>query len=174
MGPHGRGTLLASGAVVAGWLALLTLGAPVEHVGAKTCGTCHEVAYAAWSSGPHADALMGLSERQADDPQCRACHTMVPERPEPELSGVQCEACHGAGGKYAPEHVMRDPVLARLLGLRDVTATTCARCHRPDAPSARTFRFTEAIHRVCIHRPAPRRGAAEPASDDASPGRTSP
>ncbi len=50
-------------------------------------------------------------------------------------SGVGCESCHGAGAGYSPDDVMRDPPLARALGLRDLStpaarAQVCIGCHR--------------------------------------------
>lgn len=172
MGPHRARSLLASGAVRWRVLpliwgpAMLSLAAsaggapPSEHLGADACGTCHEVAYRAWSAGPHARALSSLSSGQASDPACRSCHTLAPQRDDPALAGVQCEACHGAGRKYAPEHVMRDPVLARLLGLEEVQEATCLACHRPDTPSAAPFQFVEAVQRVCVNRAASPKAAA--------------
>jgi hypothetical protein len=125
---------------------------PSEYLGADGCGTCHAVAHEAWSAGPHARALSSLSATRAGDPACRACHTLAPDRDDPALAGVQCEACHGAGREYAPGHVMRDPVLARLLGLQDVEEATCLVCHRPDTPSATPFRYVDAVQRVCVNR----------------------
>lgn len=153
--PQAARGLLAFRAVPIGAIAVAlacVAAPPSEHVGAETCGTCHEEAFAAWSTGPHARSLSGLTELQAADPACRTCHTMAPRRTEAELSGVQCESCHGPGGKYAPDHVMRDPVLARLLGLEDIDASTCATCHRPSTPSARPFDFAAAVQRVCVNR----------------------
>ena len=51
------------------------------------------------------------------------------------FAGVGCESCHGAGAGYAPDDIMRDRPLARLLGLRDLStpaarAALCASCHR--------------------------------------------
>jgi mono/diheme cytochrome c family protein len=133
--------------------------APTEYLGANTCGACHADALEAWSTGPHAGSLARLTSPQAEDPACRTCHTLAPWDPEPELGGVQCEACHGAGRDYAPEHIMRDPVLARLLGLVDIDAQTCAGCHRPSTPSAEAFDFATAVRRVCVNR---RPGASAP------------
>lgn len=168
MGPHARRCLLACAAVQG--LSAVLLGAmmfaapPSEHVGAEVCGACHPAAYEAWSAGPHARALSSLTSVQASDPACRSCHTLAPRRDASELAGVQCESCHGAGRKYAPEHVMRDPVLARLMGLEPIDASTCAGCHRPDTPSARPFSFVEAVQRVCVNRAtaSPRAPATPP------------
>lgn len=171
MGPHPARSLLASravrplvpslpsGSAILFAVASAVAAPPPEHLGADGCRTCHPVAYEAWSAGPHARALSSLSTTQASDPACRACHTLAPDREDPTLAGVQCEACHGAGRKYAPDHVMRDPVLARLLGLEDVREATCLVCHRPDTPSATPFRFVDAVQRVCVNRSASRAAA---------------
>jgi len=68
------------------------------------------------------------------DGACLSCHgTGDGPAARARLPGVQCEACHGAGRAYAPDDVMRDPFLARALGLRDLAtdpAAACLRCHR--------------------------------------------
>lgn len=100
-----------------------------EPIGAARCGACHEAIYASWQKTAHARSLQSLSEGQQRDPTCRACHTLAPTSDDPELAGVQCESCHGEGSEYAPAAVMRDPRLARMLGLEDVTAEQCRFCH---------------------------------------------
>lgn len=64
------------------------------------------------------------------------------------LSGVQCESCHGEGALYSPRYVMKDKVLARLLGLEDVKAETCAKCHTSDGPSVTPFDFAAKVKLV--------------------------
>lgn len=106
-----------------------------DYVGAEVCGKCHEAAFAAWSRSNHAHASESLG-RRVTSRRCLACHS-TGEAPagRPFYSGVQCEACHGAGAGYAAEDIMRDPTLARALGLRDFGSTEqrnalCASCHR--------------------------------------------
>lgn len=126
-GPRGRRGLET---LLLGALLLGAGGArAAEPIGAARCGTCHPRIYAGWRSSPHARSMDGLSEREQADPTCRACHTLAPASDDPALAGVQCESCHGEGSEYAPEAVMRDPRLARLLGLVDVDAGTCRACH---------------------------------------------
>jgi hypothetical protein len=67
--------------------------------------------------------------------RCLGCHS-TGEAPagRPYFSGVQCEACHGAGAGYAADDLMRDPPLAAELGLRplaaaEARAALCASCH---------------------------------------------
>ena len=100
-----------------------------EPIGAARCGTCHQEIYDSWKTSAHARSLANLSETQQGDPACRSCHTLAPSSTDAALEGVQCESCHGLGSNYAPEHVMRDPRLARLLGLVDEVETTCRACH---------------------------------------------
>lgn len=119
-----------------------------EFVGAERCGACHEKEYQHWKRSGHASALARLSKVQQQDATCRSCHTMVPNSDDPELAGVQCESCHGAGRLYEPEYVMRDEKLADLLGLKKVEATTCAPCHTADAPSVHPFVFAEKVELV--------------------------
>lgn len=106
-------------------------GAPqaAEPIGAARCGACHADIYAEWRASAHARSLDSLSSTQRRDPTCRACHTLAPTSDDPALAGVQCESCHGEGSQYAPDPVMRDPRLARLLGLREVDAQRCRACH---------------------------------------------
>lgn len=116
--------------------ALLSLGARRDHVGSAACGTCHPAELAAWQATAHARA-----ERAVTRPRCRACHS-TGDAPTGAayFPDVGCEACHGPGAAYAEDDVMRDPALARALGLVDlrdpaVRAARCARCHA--GPSTR-------------------------------------
>lgn len=112
-----------------------------DPIGAKRCGACHEREYADWKASPHAQALARLSTPKQRDPVCRSCHTTAPTSADPDLAGVQCESCHGLGSLYAPEYVMKDEKLRKLLGLEKVTAATCQGCHDGDTPSTRKFDF---------------------------------
>ncbi|NJK90179.1 MAG: hypothetical protein HC923_12865 [Myxococcales bacterium] len=133
---------------------------PPEWIGAEACGACHPQAYEAWRTGAHARSLSSLSAGQAADPACRTCHTMAPGESDERFSGVQCESCHGGGRLYAPEHVMRDPVLATAYGLVDVDEKVCAACHRSGTPAIGTFVLEDAMARVCVNRlPPPERSA---------------
>ena len=55
---------------------------------------------------------------------------------------MSCETCHGAGQYYVPAYVMKDPELARLVGLLDPGERSCRSCHDPSSPSLRPFEFT--------------------------------
>jgi len=125
------GRLGAIGAALAA-LALLA-GARSDFVGSTTCGGCHPRQLAAWQATAHARAVASLPPKPAA--RCLACHgTGDAPAGRAYFAEVGCEACHGPGGHYAEDDLMRDPPLARALGLVDVAApavraATCARCH---------------------------------------------
>ena len=105
-----------------------------DYTGPAACGGCHEQALAAWQASAHARAGQVLGPRPPAS--CLACHT-TGEAPagRPFFGGVTCEACHGPGAGYAADDIMRNPALARALGLRDLStparrAALCAGCHR--------------------------------------------
>ncbi|MFO0724998.1 MAG: multiheme c-type cytochrome [Myxococcota bacterium] len=128
--------------------ALYLWPAVADTVGAEACKTCHPAEYAQWRSTGHAVALARLSQKDQHDRVCRSCHTMEPASEDPALSGVQCESCHGGGTLYAQRYVMKDKVLAKLLGLEDIAKTTCAPCHTAETPSMTAFDFEKALPRV--------------------------
>ncbi len=133
------------GAVVLALLGATSAGAAPTLIGAEACGNCHVAEYEQWKKTRHAEAYLRLSEVQRRDRACLGCHTSSPASADPELLGVQCESCHGAGSLYAPNHVMRDGALARLYGLEAVSAETCAPCHASASPSIKKFDYTEAL-----------------------------
>ena len=131
-------------------------------LGVARCGACHEKEYADWQASGHARALARLSSVQQRNPVCRSCHTMVPTSDAAELSGVQCESCHGPGRRYAPAYVMRDAVLARMLGLTEITQSVCASCHSGETPSVKPFDFADLLPRVRHAEPSERTAGQEP------------
>lgn len=123
--------------------ALALLSAPAlshagDKVGPETCKACHPAAYEAWLASPHARARESLPASSRDEPRCLSCH--APDA-EDGLAGVSCEACHGGGRAYSPRYVMRDPELARAVGLLDPGEKTCAGCHTESTPSLVKFEF---------------------------------
>jgi hypothetical protein len=105
------------------------------YLGSEACGGCHAAELAAWRAGPHARASESLRGDERGDRRCQACHaTGAAPAGRAVLPGVGCEACHGAGAAYAPEDVMRDPTLARALGLLALDTPArrgrvCGGCH---------------------------------------------
>jgi hypothetical protein len=128
--------------LVIGLFAALALSRPApstaaraDWTGSDACGACHPAELASWRGSAHARAALGLGRRAADG-RCLGCHaTGDAPAGRPAETAVGCEACHGAGAAYAPGDVMRDPVLVRELGLRDLDTperrrAVCLSCHR--------------------------------------------
>ncbi len=125
---------------------------PALWVGAERCGACHENVLKRWQGGPHASAARSLGP-QAGSGRCESCHgTGDAPAGRSYLKNVQCEACHGAGLHYSSEDVMRDPVLAKALGLREIATSEqrkalCLRCHQ-ETTSIRAFDVEKAWRRI--------------------------
>jgi hypothetical protein len=103
-------------------------------VGSEACGSCHPDQLAAWQKTAHARAADRLGARPRA--RCLGCHA-TGDAPAGKAAALEvgCEACHGAGGDYAEDDLMRDLPLARALGLRDLSTkesrdAVCAGCHR--------------------------------------------
>lgn len=120
------------------------LGAPL---GSRACAACHAAAYDAWAGSRHASALETLERAGRDaDPDCVVCHVVGLERRggfvsrerTPDLAGVGCESCHGAGGPHLADP--RAPMPA-------AGEASCARCHNaehhPDFDFARAWPLVE-------------------------------
>lgn len=102
-------------------------------VGAERCRLCHRSIYRAWARTPHRRATASI------DPEdysrgCLRCHATGPD----ELSGVQCEACHGPGSNYSLPEVMMDPDKAREAGLAKTSESLCRTCHDNNLPDHST------------------------------------
>jgi hypothetical protein len=154
---------------LAAGLAFVVAGAPAaesaSYVGAKKCKGCHLKQYQTWQqtkmaksfellkAGVHADAKKKASlDPQKDythDKKCLPCHTTGFGKPggfvslekTPDLVGVQCESCHGAGGEYLKQGFMtlgnRKYKRADLVkvGLVVPNAETCTSiCHNSKSP----------------------------------------
>lgn len=149
-----RIALLAVVWVFVGWCLGVPAGAS-GFLGARRCKACHPSEYAHWRTTPHARAFGRLGPGQQRDPRCTTCHaTSV----EDDLTGVQCESCHGAGRHYWPEYVMKDVELARAVGLENPREeAVCRRCHTPDTPALEPFELEAALRAVQHPSPAPAR-----------------
>jgi len=127
-------------------LVLALLAPAISHAGDKvgphTCKACHPAAYAAWLASPHARARESLPERSRNEPRCLSCH--APDAKD-GLAGVSCEACHGGGRLYSAPYVMRDPELARAVGLLDPGEKSCASCHTESTPSLVRFEYARKL-----------------------------
>jgi formate-dependent nitrite reductase cytochrome c552 subunit len=116
-----------------------------DALGAESCQSCHPEAYAAWKGSAHARAKDPLSPQQQKDARCLSCHS--PQQQE-GLAQVSCESCHGNGQHYVAHYVMKDPELARLVGLQDPGEKSCRNCHDATSPSLKPFDFKEALRRI--------------------------
>jgi hypothetical protein len=124
------------------------LAEPSAYVGVAVCRKCHTVEAAMWHQSPHAKAFATLvAKRQDANPDCLICHVTafgkkggyVPGRIAPDLRGVQCEACHGAGRQH------RKPGRIEL----KVSEATCRSCHnRDNSPS---FQYEKYLKKLGPH-----------------------
>ena len=109
-----------------------------EYVGSTKCASCHYAAGKAWEASKHGHAWRTLESAEETKryawpvtwyPDCIACHTVgygersgfVSPEATPDLRGVGCESCHGAGSRHAA-----DPTLHRL---GKVDTQRCTQCH---------------------------------------------
>ncbi len=138
-----------------------------EHafVGSKNCKKCHIKEYKSWEETKMAQAYESLKPgvdveakaamgKSADvdytqDAECVACHVtgygkpggFVSEAETPELAGVGCEMCHGAGATYTQDHLMslknkeykRSEVVAAGM-VEKVSEAQCIGCHNENVP----------------------------------------
>jgi hypothetical protein len=135
-----------------------------KYVGPRKCAKCHEEQAASWEETRMAmsfDALrpgiyaaekemVGL-DSEADythDEDCLPCHTtgygkvggFVSIETTPDMAGVTCEACHGAGGMYVdtvmdPDDPTFDTSQGRDAGLvYPPSARICQGCHNENSP----------------------------------------
>jgi len=157
--------LVACAVLVGGASIVLAAGVITDSsqlIGAGRCGGCHGDQYEIWKKSPHARAFQVLDAHERRDARCYACHTTGLQS---ELDGVQCESCHGAGRHYAKVLVMRDPDLARMVGLQEPTLQTCNRCHTEDNPNIKPFKPAEKLDRIRHWRPG-REPKAAPLADE--------
>jgi hypothetical protein len=99
-------------------------------VRAERCRLCHRSIYQTWAATAHRKATVRINpeDRSRD---CLRCHATGPN----ELSGVQCEACHGPGGNYSRPEIMIDPEKAREAGLVEANEPLCRTCHGSGLPN---------------------------------------
>lgn len=99
------------------------------YAGETVCKTCHPVAHEKWSTSRHGKAYETLRKiNKAFDPECLVCHVVgyntsggfISELDTPKLKNVQCEVCHGPGGKHAA---------APQPGFGSEAPKACKKCH---------------------------------------------
>jgi hypothetical protein len=103
------------------------------YTGSKGCGECHAKISTDWQDTKHARAFADLRKSgQEDLPACVPCHVTGHGQPggfvdreiTPQLTGVQCEACHGAGSRHVASQGAE-----RLVAAPSVEV--CRLCHTP-------------------------------------------
>jgi formate-dependent nitrite reductase cytochrome c552 subunit len=117
-----------------------------DFLGPESCQGCHIEAYAAWKLSPHARAKDSLTPAAQKDARCLSCHS--PNESEQRVAGVSCETCHGGGQYYVGAYVMKDPELARLVGLTDPSEKGCRTCHDASSPSLKPFDFVTKLKAI--------------------------
>lgn len=143
-----------------------------KYIGTHTCAACHKgptmgYQFSKWRMSAHAGAYAVLADAKAyeiakkqglkDEPQtspaCLRCHTTAYHKAAKGevdfyslYEGVGCEACHGAGGNYYPEAIMRDASAAKASGLKEVTRQTCLGCH--ENAHDKPFDFDKAVKKI--------------------------
>jgi hypothetical protein len=120
-----------------------------DWTGSGPCGACHPKQLASWQKTPHASTAKRFATKP--EAKCLACHS-TGEAPAGVVVAVEvgCEACHGAGAAYAEDDIMRSPVVARALGLVDLStpkarAALCVQCHARST-RGKVFDPTQPVH----------------------------
>ena len=125
-----------------------------------------------WQISEHAGAFDILPAKAKKKTKCLGCHTtgyweqdrwyrgMTPD----DLRGVQCEACHGAGGVYRKPIVMSrqrhvaDPKGRKKhkvsAGLKYSTIADCERCHNESCEFYKPLVIDKPLGEI-IHPPPP-------------------
>ncbi len=102
-----------------------------RYLGATKCAACHRKIYDSWSKTHHAGAYATLvTANRYFYPDCVNCHVTGAgyltgfriDQTTKHLEGVQCEACHGPGGKHVDASGASD---MRVTGDREF----CGECH---------------------------------------------
>ena len=140
-------------------------GSEHSYIGSKKCKMCHLKEWQSWSTTKMANAFdllkpganaevkkkAGLDPAKdyTKDTTCLQCHTTGYGKPggfasfetTPELAGVGCEMCHGAGGTYTESEYMslknkeykkEEVVKVGLVG--QITQEQCTACHNTKSP----------------------------------------
>lgn len=118
-----------------------------RYVGSKKCKMCHLDEYKVWSAGKMAATFAALPDSSARDPRCLKCHATgfdnggyaIGGANVPDLTSVQCEACHGPGSGY--ESVMKDKAKMIEAGLITSDEKLCLTCHHKECPNFKEFDF---------------------------------
>lgn len=138
-----------------------------EFVGAKKCKICHKDVYTSWETTSHAKAWDSLKPEEQAKAECAGCHSTGTTAEAELLTGVQCEACHGAGSDYKKKSIMEDQAKAMAAGLILPDSTLCMTCHNAKSPTFKGFDFKKymanpkGIHAMPVEDKGEAEGAAE-------------
>ncbi len=104
------------------------------YVGAAICASCHAAETAQWKTTAHANAFKTLLDvHRHYQPRCVVCHVVgygtpagyrIGDRGD-KLVNVQCEVCHGPGGRHVAQP-------SRATIRRAVPESVCLECHTMD------------------------------------------
>ena len=110
--------------------------------GSKKCMKCHFKEYSTWKKHSKAKAFEAIAD-EPDKELCYPCHTTGWGDPNgfksieatPNLAGVQCDGCHGAGGKHvelaAAAKAAGDDIPSEVKAAIMLVPNNCANCHSP-------------------------------------------
>ncbi|MBI5664310.1 MAG: hypothetical protein HZC49_04355 [Nitrospirae bacterium] len=142
-------------------LFVATYANAAEYIGAKKCKACHMKQFKSWSETSMAKSFdnlkagvmvaekkkAGLEDKDyTTDPKCLKCHTtgygkggFVSMEKTPDLAGVQCEMCHGAGSEYSAlmkkdKNFKLADAKAQGLIIPSEDEKGCMSCHGGDSP----------------------------------------
>ena len=113
------------------------------YIGAKKCKICHKEEYKSWEMTGHAKAWDLLKPEEQKNEECVGCHSTGVTPKGKLLTGVQCEACHGAGDDYKKKSIMEDRELSIKNGLIIPDSTLCVSCHNEKSPTFKSFDYAK-------------------------------
>jgi len=121
-----------------------------KYTSAFKCASCHEEIYSGWRKSEHAAAYDTLvKQNRYFYPDCVNCHTTGAGYPSgfridqttKHLEGVQCEVCHGPGGKHVASEGEAD---MRVTSDREF----CRGCHDSDVSPDLDTHFEHMLAKV--------------------------
>ena len=116
------------------------------YVTAEKCKDCHLDIYESWAKSRHAHAMSTLEKNHQEfDPECVSCHStgvfarngFTDRKTTPELSNVQCEACHGSGVNH---------IASPSKGFGETGELLCRSCHTEER--THDFNYNEAWTKI--------------------------
>jgi hypothetical protein len=122
-------------------------GEEPTYVGAAKCKVCHVRQHKVWTDSEHAKAFEVLKPEEQKDPNCLTCHVtgyQTIQTVKSELTGVECEACHGPGSVYIKIHPKKDKEGSRKAGLiARPDPESCKACHNEKSPTFKGFDYAK-------------------------------